>query len=101
MKAQNLWTLKDPGLDSPRSSSVPGRYWSTRLSEVLSAVSTPLLTSRTTRLSRMVPILPLTTARVLSIPPSTAPRVLSTAVLSLSETLSLALDTASLALDTI
>lgn len=82
-----LRTRPDPGPDSPRSSSVPGRYWSTRLSEVVSAESTPLLTNRATRLSRMVPMLPLTTARVRSIPPSTAPRVLSTAVLSVSETL--------------
>lgn len=79
-------TQQNPQPASPSSSSVPGRYCSTRLSEVLSAVSTPLRTSRTTRLSR-------TTARVLSMPPCTATRVRSTALLSVSETVSLALET--------
>lgn len=77
----------------PSSSSASGRYCSTRLSEVLRAESTPLLTSRATLLSSTVLTLPLTAARVLSIPPCTAPRVFSTAVLRVSETVSLAPDT--------
>lgn len=78
---------------SPSSSSVRGRYCSTRLSEVLRAVSTPVLTIWATLLSSTVLTLPVTTALVFSIPSCTAPRVFSTALVRVSETVSLAPDT--------
>lgn len=93
-----VWTR---GPHSPSSASVMGRWLSTHSSDLPSTVSTPLSTIWPTR-EPMTDWTPLVTADlVASTPVCTAPRVMSTAPVTRVATVSLALDTASRAPDTL